>query len=291
MQINHTRARIAAKKLLGDTNQLLITLLIGVEGVRTGKVVKDESFKVSWNPKDLNSTSQRARRFARAAALSWAVDALDAYLGDLADRSIYDLSQLSIPLNDQLTNRSIFVKLNSITSAIALPIGFELSLVHLAIQWRNNLIHFHAENELEKQYETFIKNNLISDESNPNKFGNLSGRDLIEEFNDGKHPKFKGVAAFIKSINTLIEVLDAAVAQKITVPAYVKGLLTDSVKQKDGKASFSRIWGEPIKEKRMRSISSLLNSLGVGVNSLDPDFMFLSEMSVRQMQQYLSLTD
>jgi hypothetical protein len=46
MQIKHSRARIAAKKLLGDTNHLLITLLIGVEGVRTGKVVKDDSFNV-----------------------------------------------------------------------------------------------------------------------------------------------------------------------------------------------------------------------------------------------------
>ncbi|RQM44029.1 hypothetical protein EHZ19_30880 [Paraburkholderia bannensis] len=290
MQIKHTRARIAAKNLLGDTNQLLITLLIGVEGVRTGKVVKDESFKVSWNPKDLSSTSQRARRFARAAALSWAIDALDAYLGSLADRFIYDLSNLSVPLNDQLTNRSIFVKLNSLVSAISLPLSAELSLVHLAIQWRNNLIHFHAENELDKKYESFIKNNLISNESNPNKFGNLSGHDLIVDFNGGAHPKFKGVAAFIKSINTLIETLDAAIVSNLTVPAYVKGLLTDLAKQNGGKASFSRIWGEPIKDKRMKSISSLLNSLGVSVAPQDPDFTVLTEMTVKEMHQYLSLT-
>lgn len=289
MQIKHTRARIAAKKLLGDTNQLLITLLIGVEGVRTGKVVKDDSFKVRWNPKDLSSTSQRARRFARAAALSWAVDALDAYLGSLADRSIYDLSNLSVPLNDQLTNRSIFVKLNSLASALVLPPSAELSLVHLAIQWRNNLIHFHAENELDKKYESFIKDNLISSESSPNKFGNLSGHDLIADFNDGKHPKFKCVAAFIKSINTIIETLDAAIVSNLTVPSYVKGLLTDVVKQNGGKASFSRIWGEPIKNKRIKNISSLLNSLGVSVASLDPDFTVLVEMSVKEMHQYLSL--
>lgn len=290
MQIKHSRARIAAKKLLGDTNHLLITLLIGVEGVRTGKVVKDDSFNVSWNPKDLSSTSQRARRFARAAALSWAVDALDAYLGSLADRSIYDLSNLSVPLNDQLANRSIFVKLNSLASAVILPPSAELSLSHLAIQWRNNLIHYHAENELDKKYESFIKGNLISSESSPNKFGNLNGHDLIAEFNSGAHPKFKCVAAFIRSINMLIETLDAAIVSNLRVPAYVKGLLIDLAKQSGGKASFSRIWGEPIKDKRMKNISSLLNSLGVSVASLDPDFMVLAEMSVKEMHQYLSLT-
>lgn len=262
MKINHTKARTDAKKLLGDNNHLLITLLIGVEGVRTGQVTKSDKFNVTWNPKDLESTARRSRRFARAAALAWAVDALDAYLGALSNSKIYDLSVILPEINDQLTQRSVYKKLEAIEDALDLAPSVELSLSHLAIQWRNNLIHSTAENELDTPHRVLIREKLKSDEKKPNSFGNIDGDRLLKDFNNDGHPTFKAVAAFIQSINTLIEVVDCTIISKIKLDSYIDGQLT-CLATAERLPNMTRLWGNTNTSQKERGIKCLLNSLGV----------------------------
>lgn len=285
MIIKHTRARTEAKKLLGDTNHLLITLLIGVEGVRTGAVTKSPLFNVTWSPRDLNSTASRARRFARAAALSWSVDALDAYLGNLAVKSTYDLSGINSAINDQLTQRSVFRKLESISSAISLPLTPELALTHLAIQWRNNLVHYVAENELDVEYRKKIRTCLVASAVEPNKFGNIDGDRLLLDFNNNGHPTFKAVAAFVQSINTLIESIDGIILPSLKVSAYVDGLIRSSGTTQAGVARLTKLWAISVPSQRAKSISQLLSSLGVLIDDpQDPYFLDLCSLSVQDFR-------
>lgn len=286
MKINHTSARTEAKKLLGDNNHLLITLLIGVEGVRTGQVTKSDAFNVTWAPKNLESTAQRARRFARAAALAWAVDSLDAYLGDLSNRKIYDLSIILPELNDQLTQRSVYKKLEAIENALKLPLTTELSLSHLAIQWRNNLIHSNATNELDTKYRVKVRE-LQADDENPNTFGNIDGYRLVDEFQSKSHPKFKAVAAFIQSINTLIETIDLILVSKIDLTSYIDGQLA-SLAHGGQAPHLTRLWGNLDAPKKEKGIKCLLNSIGVlDVNPSDQYFQELNSLSPSELRARL----
>src|SRR5690554_4101596 len=86
LELKHTPALNHFKDLIGQTNHYLITILIGLEGVRDGSVTKGDSFNVTWNPKSVEDSAKRSRRFARNSALSWAIDALDAYMGFLGKK-------------------------------------------------------------------------------------------------------------------------------------------------------------------------------------------------------------
>ncbi|RYZ70711.1 MAG: hypothetical protein EOP09_05690 [Proteobacteria bacterium] len=285
MKIKHTRARTEAKKLLGDTNHLLITLLVGVEGVRSGVVTKNPTFNVTWNPRDLESTSKRARRFARAAALSWSIDALDAYLGNLSIKSTYDLSGINAVINDQLTQRSVFRKLESISNAISLPLTIELALAHLAIQWRNNLVHYVAENELDVEFRKCIRTSLVATALEPNKFGNIDGNRLLLDFTNNGHPTFKAVAAFVQSINSLIETIDQIVLRSLSVSAYVDGLILSNGATPAGVARLTKLWAIPDLAQRAKSIVQLLSSLGVLMDDPhDPYFLTLCSLSVQDFR-------
>ena len=210
---------------------------------------------------------------------------MDAYLSNLSVKSIYDLSAMDAAINDQLTQRSVFKKLESITAAAELPLTTEIALTHLAIQWRNNMVHYVAENPLDVQYRTQIRTNLVANNANPNKFGNIDGNRLIKDFNDNKHPTFKAVAAFVQSINSLIETIDESVLKFLDVAAYVDGLIRSYGATSAGVTSMTKLWAIPDLPQRAKSIKQLLSSMGVAnADPQDEYFSTLCSMSVPEFR-------
>ncbi len=171
------------KNLLGQTNHYLITILVGLEGVRTGKVTKDESFHATWNPRSVEDSAVRSRRFARNSALAWAIDSLDAYLGYLRKKP-FDFKD--VELQKVFSERSIYKTLKAITKFSEYQTDVPLSVIHLGIQWRNNLVHFHADNELEAEYRNFLLNNANAIDV-AERFRGLDSNLMVNNFDKKTH--------------------------------------------------------------------------------------------------------
>ena len=80
MKINKSCALKKFKNEIGQANHFLITILIELNGVKSGKVVKNDEFDVALNPRDIIASANRSRIYTIKASLAWAVDCLDMYL-------------------------------------------------------------------------------------------------------------------------------------------------------------------------------------------------------------------
>ena len=78
--LKRTQARAAFKELLGHANHFLITILVGLNGVKCGTVKHDDEFRAAWNPRDAKASAERSRLFALDLALVRAVDSLATYM-------------------------------------------------------------------------------------------------------------------------------------------------------------------------------------------------------------------
>jgi hypothetical protein len=208
------------KNHLGQTNHYLITILIGLEGVRTGKVTKEDSLHVAWNPKSLEESVVRSRRFARNSALSWAIDALDAYLGYLPKKPF---AFTDANLSKAFNSRSVYTRFNSVTNFCNYDTDLPLSLIQLGIQWRNNLVHYHAENELDPSYKAFISK--IKAEDIKERFRGLDPKKILENFENNSSPTLKEVAGIIQSIHFVVLELDKILIQHINIIDYINSLI------------------------------------------------------------------
>jgi hypothetical protein len=211
------------KNLIGQTNHYLITILVGLEGVRTGKVTKDNTFNVTWNPKSVEESAVRSRRFARNSALSWAIDSLDAYMGFLRKKPFEFTDQQLIKV---FSERSIYKSLKEVTRFCNYQTDLPLSIIHLGIQWRNNLVHYHADNELEPEFRKYL---LEYDQAKvAERFRGLDGNLMVNNFDEKNSPTLKEVTAIIQCIHYVVLELDKTLIQNVNLEDYIKQLIADN---------------------------------------------------------------
>jgi len=211
------------KENLGKSNHYLITILVGLEGVRTKKITKDDSFHVLWNPSDLESSVGGSRKFVRKAALSWTIDALDGYLGFLR-KEIFEFNDSEF--EHELKNksaRSIRKSLDAVIKFCQYPLDLPLSLVQLGIQWRNNLVHFHANNSLDHEYKDFIRH--VDPTETSESFSGLEPMQMLEDFEQGLPPKHKAVACIIRSTHHLVQAIDPIMVKYVNLKKYSQDLI------------------------------------------------------------------
>ncbi len=222
LELKHTPALNHFKDLIGQTNHYLITILIGLEGVRDGSVTKGDSFNVTWNPKSVEDSAKRSRRFARNSALSWAIDALDAYMGFLGKKPfcISDPEFLK-----EIEKRSVYNKFNAAVKSLNFKTDFPISVIHLGIQWRNNLVHFHAENELDHDYSTFLRNTDKKDIQE--RFRGLDSVLMLDNFKKNYTPTLKEVAAIIQSIHYLVVEMDKELVKSYNALEYCERIMKE----------------------------------------------------------------
>jgi hypothetical protein len=108
--LSRTRARWAFKDLLGQANHFLITILVGLDGVRKSTVTVAEEFRTSWNPQDRVRSADRSRMFALDLSLVRAVDSLDTYMMQSA-RKPFALSDDNFISRMHATKRSVAKRL------------------------------------------------------------------------------------------------------------------------------------------------------------------------------------
>lgn len=82
--IQRTKAAKVFRDRAGYANFRLNTIMVGLEGVRSGVATKPADLAVSWNPANLKSAADLAKGFATDSAMVFVVDAVDTYLRNLS---------------------------------------------------------------------------------------------------------------------------------------------------------------------------------------------------------------
>ncbi len=65
MKINHSIALKRFKAEIGQANHMLITIMVGLDGIIPYDVEAQNEFHTSWNPKSKKASVERSKLFAK----------------------------------------------------------------------------------------------------------------------------------------------------------------------------------------------------------------------------------
>lgn len=258
-ELNRTKARLAFKDLLGQANHFLITILVGLDGVRTEKVELSPEFRTSWNPQSVIRSADRSRQFVLDLALIRAVDSLDAYMM-MSARKPTAISNPEFKSAMDDSGRSVMKRLNVFDENLTSLQTHHKAILSVAIEWRNQRVHSLSDGVIEKKTLRAIQNNAQWFHSN---YSGLDVDELISNFNMKEAPTFKEAASIIQLTHDAVAHYDADLLKSIEIEKYVKGLLLNFLGS-DGSSSLVSIqktWNHP-KKKRIKIIR-LLRMVGV----------------------------
>lgn len=289
LYLNISKPRKDVKKILGQANHFLITILVGLDYIKRNDTDLPNEFRTSWNPKDKIRSVLRSREYALNSSLAWAVDCLDAYFSKI-NQSPFLIEDNELKMNIDGCRRSVYEKYNIFSNYIISDKSntkdFILykSFVDLAIQWRNNTTHYNAENVLLKESENFFKtySDAIKEE-----FCGLKIDETLERFKKGLSPTFKEVTSLIRAIHKYIELLDSFLLNKLDIEKYAYGLLkkffTENVNEKN-------LYPTLKKERQIIKIYNILRSLSFCDNKVENGICLpnstINEINEKLMKAY-----
>lgn len=252
--LNRTHARWAFKDLLGQANHFLITILVGLNGIRKNKIEFDEEFRTSWNPKSSLRSAERSRVFALDLSLVRAIDALDTYFM-LSVRKPCALLPSFVSAMDG-TGRSVAKRLNVFDCHLPqLRKSHKLAL-EVAIEWRNRRVHSLSDDRIDKAMRTTLIDDARYFEEN---HSGLNIRELLSHFDAGLSPTFKEAASVIKLCHEAVKMYDTKVLDQLHVTRYVSEAVLMLLEQggSDLTKAIARIWDNPKREAKALRILRL----------------------------------
>ena len=217
-------ARRHFKRRIGQVNHFLITTLIGLDGVKKEEFTLPKEFSTSWNPRSIERSAERSIRFVLDASLSWVVDNLDSYFVE-SFRKPSIIESEDVKREYTKADRSVskrFELFYNETVKKKEEVKKYAALVALAIQWRNNIVHFGAENDLDNKYEDFLRQNK---DLYINDFRHLDIDTMLQSFNSKNgHPTFKEVTSMIHAIHKYVECVDEFLLNMVDIERFKKDL-------------------------------------------------------------------
>ena len=206
----NSRAFRKFKTEMGQANHFLITIMVGLDAVEDG-AQKRESFHTTWNPQNLQASVLRSRHFSIKSSLAWAVDNLDMYLR-LCNRipRLYDASE---SLEIAQTKQSIYRKFRCVIKNHTELSPDKYAYVDLLICWRNNSVHFDADNQLLATSLHYFKNIPVDDIVT--KSYHLDVSEMLGHFHRGECPTLKETATLISMTIHFVEELDRLLLKNV----------------------------------------------------------------------------
>ena len=256
--ISRTHARWAFKDLLGQANHFLITILVGLNGIKANQIEMDPEFSTSWNPHDPKRSAERSRVFALDLALVRAVDALDTYFM-MSVRKPCALADESFVAAMGATSRSVANRLDVFDEHLPSLEPSQIALLKLAIEWRNRRVHSLAEDRFVKAQRQLI---LAEHSELATSYSGLDVKALLTHFDGGMAPTFKEAASIIRACHQAVEHYDSHILSGMPLTRYLcdSVLMILSEGNSDYQAAINRIWDHP---KRRAKALRLLRLAGV----------------------------
>jgi len=192
------------KKRFGQVNHLLITTLIGLDGIESGIITKKpSSFSTSWNPKSCMRSAQRSRVFILKSFLGWAVESLEMYLTELNRKPKLIESEKLIKLYDK-AGQSILRKTLSIADEIKVD-PVLIALMDVMITWRNHTFHYDVDNKIRESSFTILKDNKSRLRED---FAGLEIEFLNRTWDTCENFTFKETASLISATQKFVQEID-----------------------------------------------------------------------------------
>lgn len=249
------------KKEIGQANHFLITILIGLNGVKSGCINKNIEFSTSWNPKNKISSANRSRDFAKKSALTWVVDNLDMYF-----RMSYEepklVSKLDLQSSLDKNNQSVYNAFKSFNTYYTLD-EINTSIVDLMICWRNRLVHYKSDNKPDKEVIKILKDNQEIIKSRHN------GMDIniaLNRFENRQAPSFKEITSMIKALIEYVYSLDKELIANLDMVLYCDKVIIKYLRENKDKR-LQNIYKNDI-ESRIRVICNILKDYGIYNNEI-----------------------
>lgn len=268
-----SRAFRKFKTEMGQANHFLITIMIGLDAVEDG-AQKRESFKTTWNPQDTVASVSRSRHYAIKSALTWTVDNLDMYLR-LCNRApkLYDDSE---SLEIAKTGHSVYKKFRCVIRNHTELTADKFAYVDLLICWRNNSVHFDAENQLLPESLNYFKN-IPANDIVTNTY-HLDVTKMLDRFRQGECPTFKEATTLISMTIHFVEELNKLLIQNIQQYQFLETVLLQLLKSNVNKPSVFD-YTNTTPEKRKKKLKQLFVTVGISEDFYDDDGeRFLNEV-------------
>lgn len=272
MKINKSYALKKFKMEIGQANHFLITILVGLDGVKSGKVVKNDEFDAAWNPRDVIFSANRSRIYTIKASLAWAVDCLDMYLR-LCNRK----PRL---LNEELSNKfngsghRVYEKYKLISDECAVS-DIDKAVVDLMICWRNRMTHFDADNDISNESRNILIECVNEDETT--KKIHLDSNRMLNSFDQNECPTFKEMAFMISRTISFVESIDKILIARVNVLTVLKDVLCNELK--NNPQIFHGIFSTTDDRRRKKLIQFIKNCGFVELeNNSEDEISFIDEI-------------
>ncbi len=227
LYLNISKQRKEFKNSLGQANHFLVTALIGLDYIDKNEVSCPEEFSTSWNPKNKKNSIIRSRHYILKSSLAWTIDCLDTYLSKCNQHPKL-INDNQIIKEFEKAGRSVNEKFTSLTEHIRLSekyvsdFNIHKAMSGLAIQWRNNTMHFNAHNEIAKEHKTILFN---SRERIKELFCGLDINATINNFSQHKEPTFKETTSLIRGVQKVVEIIDLYLLSKVDIYRYADDII------------------------------------------------------------------
>ena len=249
---------------MGQANHFLITIMIGLDAVEDG-AEKRESFKTTWNPQNRTNSVVRSKKYAIKSALAWTVDNLDMYLRlcNREPRLYHEEESLKIAK----TKHSVYNKFDCVIRNHPELAVSKFAYVDLLICWRNNSVHFDAENKLMPESINYFRN-IPEDDVVTNTY-HLDVDQMWERFNRRECPTFKEAATLISMTIHFVEELDSILLRDIEQYQFLETSLLKLLKIGNATSVFS--FKNTIPEKRKKKLKQFLVTAGISEDFYNED--------------------
>lgn len=268
LYLERSQPRKAFKSLLGSANHLIITALVGLDGIERG-VMREvpEELRTVWSPKDAVASAKRSRRLILDMAMIRAIDAIDVYLRD-AMRKPALIQSTDFRSSLDSAGLSIFTKLQAVERHCPNLDCIPLAIAFLMIAWRNRGAHTEADRDAPQVYLDALQ---VNAEQIAVRFSGLDAERLLGGYNAVRPVAFKEVASLINAAHHLVAELDARLLASLDLEQYVKdsiwSSLSDTQKSNElieqaRKRRAVSIWGKDPTDRR-NAIVGLLRQRGL----------------------------
>ena len=267
---------------MGQANHFLITIMIGLDAVEDG-AEKRESFNTTWNPKSRKNSVVRSKQYAIKSALAWAVDNLDMYLR-LCNRGprLYNEEE---GLKIAKTKHSVYNKFDCVIHNHPELTVSKFAYVDLLICWRNNSVHFDAENKLMPESISYFRN--IPENDVVTNTYHLDICQMLNRFNRGECPTFKEAATLISMTIHFVEELDNILLHDVDQYRFLETYLLMLLDFKKKTSVFS--YRNTTHEKRKKKLKQFFVAEGISEDFYNEDGeKFLDEVVDLKKDEFIS---
>ncbi len=263
--LNESRGRRRFKDLLGQANHLIVTSLVGLDGVEQGLVTTPPlDLHAAWSPKDPIISARRARRLLLDMVLVRAVDSVDVYIR--AARK-----QPSLIQNPALRNsidgagRSVLQKILALEGHYSSTDPVLFAMVLTMVAWRNKSAHEDADTKIDDRFEKTLRSNagIIADQ-----YRGLDVARLMNGFQVSE-PTFKEVTSLVSAAQGFVLTLERLLFRDLDKVQYLKELIWQVPAEASGDAAqrfrkrrMQSIWGRDPSD-RTAAVSRHLREFGI----------------------------